>query len=148
MLGLKIQKPLQDDVLIHYEEQTFINERGEKEIRQEPVEVVNTAPNTLSKYSQCAEWCNANGAMIEDKGDFYEVVPIPEPTSEELASQVRSKRDALIAETDYLLAPDYPISQEDLEAVKVYRQALRDVPQQATFPENVTWPEKPIIQKL
>lgn len=99
-------------------------------------------------YSECAVWCNENEAMIEDKGDYYEVVPVPEPTKEDLAVQARSKRDYLISETDYLLMPDYPISQEDLESIKVYRQALRDVPQQSLFPSEINWPEKPVIQKL
>lgn len=34
-------------------------------------------------YASAAEWCNANGARIEDKGDCYEVVAIPDPTLEE-----------------------------------------------------------------
>ena len=99
-------------------------------------------------YSECAVWCNENEAMIEDKGDYYEVVPVPEPTKEDLAAQIRSKRDWMISETDYLLADDYPISPESLNAVKTYRQSLRDVPQQPTFPSEVIWPEKPVIQKL
>lgn len=38
-----------------------------------------------SDYSKAAEWCNEHqAAYIEDKGDFYEVVPLPEPTFEEL----------------------------------------------------------------
>lgn len=24
-------------------------------------------------YAECAVWCNANNAIIEDKGDYYEV---------------------------------------------------------------------------
>ena len=99
-------------------------------------------------YSECAVWCNENNATLEDKGNYYEVAPVPGPTEKDLAAQIRSKRDWLISETDYLLAIDYPISQESLEAVKVYRQALRDVPQQKGFPFDVTWPEKPVIQKL
>ena len=35
------------------------------------------------KYTQAALWCNANKAMIEDKGDWYEVVALPEQTLEE-----------------------------------------------------------------
>ena len=37
----------------------------------------------------------------------------------------------------------YTISPEDLEAVKVYRQALRDIPEQSGFPKNVQWPVEP-----
>lgn len=74
---------------------------------------------------------------------------IPEKTAEEklaeAAEQARQKRDRLIADTDFLLCADYPISAEDLEAVKAYRQALRDVPQQDGFPFDVVWPELPTI---
>lgn len=44
------------------------------------------ADSDLQAYSQVAEWCNNNQAMIEDKGDHYEVVAIviPEPTPEEI----------------------------------------------------------------
>ena len=66
-------------------------------------------------------------------------------TSAELAAQIRSRRDALIAGTDYLVMPDYPISAEQLEAVRTYRQALRDVTTQDTFPQSVIWPVKPDI---
>ncbi|EEO27217.1 DUF4376 domain-containing protein [Oxalobacter paraformigenes] len=30
-------------------------------------------------YTQTAIWCNDNRAVIEDKGDWYEVVALPEP---------------------------------------------------------------------
>lgn len=79
----------------------------------------------------------------------WRVEKIPEKTEaekrEEAEKSVRAKRDSLISETDYLLASDYPISAEDLEAVKVYRQALRDVPQQEGFPFDVVWPDLPVI---
>ena len=35
-------------------------------------------------YTATALWCNANKAMIEDKGDCYEVVALPEQTLEEV----------------------------------------------------------------
>lgn len=60
-----------------------------------------------------------------------------------LAASARQKRDRLIAATDYLVTPDYPISDDRLAKVKIYRQALRDIPEQAGFPRNITWPEKP-----
>lgn len=87
----------------------------------------------------------------EKRGDdlSWSIEKIPEKTEaekrEEAEKSVRAKRDSLISETDYLLTSDYPISAEDLEAVKVYRQALRDVPQQEGFPFDVVWPELPTI---
>lgn len=60
----------------------------------------------------------------------------PVPTTEDLAARVRAERDRRIAETDYLVMSDYPLSQEKLEEIKAYRQALRDIPQQLGFPWN------------
>lgn len=64
-------------------------------------------------------------------------------TDEDRAKAAREKRDRLLAETDFLLMPDYPISEEALEELKVYRQSLRDVPEQAGFPNTIEWPETP-----
>lgn len=87
-------------------------------------------------------------AMNDDDGNKIAttVEEIPQPTEEEKRAkkeaEVRAQRDSLIAKTDYLLAPDYPISAKDLEKVKAYRQALRDVPSQEDFPDNVVWPDE------
>lgn len=40
------------------------------------------------------------------------------------------------------MLPDHP-EHAHYDALVVYRQALRDVPEQLGFPENVTWPVKP-----
>ena len=76
---------------------------------------------------------------------------IPEKSPEELRAeaeqQARSKRDQLLDESDYYLQPDYPATNEGLEAVKAYRTALRGVPQQESFPIGVEWPVKPSVLK-
>ena len=60
-----------------------------------------------------------------------------------LAASTRQKRDRLIATTDYLVTPDYPIEPDRLAKIKIYRQALRDIPEQVGFPRTIVWPEKP-----
>ena len=57
---------------------------------------------------------------------------------ESLANAVRSKRDALIKETDFYMLPDYP---SPPQGIAEYRQALRDITEQPGFPHSVTWPE-------
>lgn len=64
-----------------------------------------------------------------------------------VARDVRRERDKRILATDYLLMTDYPISDVDLEAVKAYRQALRDITRQDGFPIDIVWPEKPEVVK-
>ena len=57
----------------------------------------------------------------------------------EAAASVRAERDKLLAETDWMGMSDVTMSAE----WATYRQALRDVPSQAGFPNNVTFPTKP-----
>lgn len=64
-----------------------------------------------------------------------------------VARDVRRERDKRILATDYLLMTDYPISDVDLEAVKAYRLALRDITRQDGFPIDIVWPEKPEVVK-
>lgn len=61
----------------------------------------------------------------------------------ETADEIRARRDRLLAATDWAVLPDSPLDAQSLEAVKTYRQALRDVPQQDGFPGTITWPEIP-----
>ena len=59
---------------------------------------------------------------------------------EEGKKAFRRDRSLRLAETDFVMFSDTPeASQEWLD----YRQALRDVPQQPGFPQNIVWPEKP-----
>lgn len=51
----------------------------------------------------------------------------------------RTKRNTLLAETDWWSCSDRTMSQAEID----YRQALRDIPQQEGFPMEITWPTKP-----
>lgn len=75
--------------------------------------------------------------------DFYGFPKGELKTDEEYAAEARGKRNQLIAETDYLVMPDYPLDEEKKAAVLAYRQALRDVPEQDGFPRQIDWPVKP-----
>lgn len=59
--------------------------------------------------------------------------------TEELWNALRTKRNQLLAETDYLALSDVTLSTEMAE----YRQALRDLPANTTDPANPSWPVKP-----
>lgn len=98
---------------------------------------------------EAAVWCNAGGEAyikeIEPMGSVrrFQIVKAPEPTDEELSTQARTERDRKIAKTDYYMMSDYPSNPQNLEELKVYRQALRDVPKQEGFPMDVRWPDVP-----
>lgn len=101
-------------------------------------------PHTeLEKLVSCTPY-------IEDNQVF--TVEIAPKTDEELASelaskaaQVRSVRDSLLASTDWTQLTDAPVNSS---VWATYRQALRDISNQAGFPVVVTWPKNPVeLQK-
>jgi hypothetical protein len=57
----------------------------------------------------------------------------------DLAQNVRSTRNQLLAETDWAALTDTVLTPE----MAAYRKALRDVTDQDGFPQNVIWPVKP-----
>jgi hypothetical protein len=56
------------------------------------------------------------------------------------AMAVRADRDRRLADSDWTQVADAPVDQA---AWATYRQGLRDVPAQAGFPWDITWPVKP-----
>ena len=73
----------------------------------------------------------------------------PPPTTEQIAAQVRAERDAKVEAIRWRIERHkdeqelgIPLT-EPFEPLLHYVQALRDVPQQAGFPESVEWPVEP-----
>lgn len=93
---------------------------------------------------EAAVWCNTRGdCSIQQVDGGYQIIQNPEPDDSMVAKAIRYKRDNLIGETDYYLMPDYPSNPQNLEELKVYRQALRDISEQEGFPRDVRWPDVP-----
>ena len=60
------------------------------------------------------------------------------PFDGDSAESARAYRDELLARCDSKVWPDHIP-----DAWRTYRQALRDVPEQAGFPASITWPTEP-----
>jgi hypothetical protein len=58
----------------------------------------------------------------------------------EQAKSVRADRNKRISDCDWTQVADSPV---DKAAWATYRQALRDIPQQAGFPWDIQWPDMP-----
>lgn len=86
----------------------------------------------------------------------------PEKTTEELASEVRTVRNALLSSTSWLIERHKEqiaggiktsILEEDYAALLSYRQSLRDLPQQPGFPWDgpddpaCPWPAMPALTR-
>lgn len=78
----------------------------------------------------------ADMGMLYQGGQF-----LPPPADvDKLASDARSKRNALLLASDRTQLADAPFDQT---AWAVYRQALRDITIQSGFPETINWPVAP-----
>jgi len=53
--------------------------------------------------------------------------------------EIKSLRNKMLSETDWWAVSDRVTTDAEL----AYRQALRDIPQQASFPDNAAWPTNP-----
>ena len=92
--------------------------------------------------------------------DTYESIKFPEgyekPPKEEFEAklqelidaqplkELRTKRNTLLAQTDYVATIDYPhATPEKKQEWLDYRQALRDLPSNTEDPANPIWPVPP-----
>lgn len=81
----------------------------------------------------------SNGGSIGDIWDG-ETFTTPTLVSDEIAAEIRKKRNAKLTLCDWTQVIDAPVDQA---AWATYRQALRDIPEQEGFPETVVWPTQP-----
>ena len=147
-------------------------EELEQEINEVEIKEIEQVPNTYyydkiyedhhlgsftesTKLAYALGWQNNTVAITDTEvsdltGWTYLKGYAPKKTEEqklnELANTIRSKRNSLLAETDYLLMNDYSISAEYLARIKKYRQELRDLTKQENFPTSVVFPDFPKIE--
>ena len=89
--------------------------------------------NTIDGTSYHLKWDSSEKEVVKDD---------TAKTAWELAEEwkrIRTQRNRLLSETDYLALKDNTLS----TAMKEYRNKLRSVPQDNSDPYNITWPTKP-----
>lgn len=60
--------------------------------------------------------------------------------NQRLAQEAREKRDSLLAATDWKVVKALEDGNGFDFDLAAYRQALRDIPEQPGFPQNIIWP--------
>ena len=87
-------------------------------------------------------------ALVE--GVWVQVWEVSEASPEEIgkrtedqARSVRSDRDYRLQETDWVVIKAYERGENIQAEWELYRQALRDITAQESFPYSVGWPTKP-----
>ena len=62
---------------------------------------------------------------------------------ERASESARNQRDRLLTETDWVTIRATDTGDPVPTEWQTYRQALRDIPDQTGFPDNVEWPQEP-----
>jgi glycerophosphoryl diester phosphodiesterase len=101
----------------------------------------NIPPNTIEitdeKWQECLENQHKRGVDIQTKKII--VITPSAPTIEQLLKKIRFKRNQLLAESDWTVLSDSPLTEDQKVKWKQYRQALRDFPATCD-PYNPVWP--------
>lgn len=82
---------------------------------------------------------------MDDKG-WVEISPDPEPVvvePESTADAVRNERNNLLSQSDWTMMSDVAMTAATKDSWTEYRRLLRDITLQASFPDDITWPNKP-----
>lgn len=82
----------------------------------------------LDEYAYVTEWCNNNHAMIVDKGEYYEVVPVPAPTKKEKNEAEIARLKAELSATDYkcMKFVDGALTEKEYAKVREQRAKIRE----------------------
>ena len=111
--------------------------------------VLRGEPTTEAEFNEMfrkVTGADANGSAIEsdnpdDWGTTWASVSAKrdELVAAQPMKELREERNRLIAETDWWASSDLTMTAEQT----AYRQALRDITDNATSLDDVTWPTKP-----
>jgi hypothetical protein len=72
----------------------------------------------------------------------YQIIDITY-TDEELIFRALDCRKSLLNQSDWTQLPDVQLTNAQVDAWKVYRQALRDITDQPGYPGTIIWPTIP-----
>lgn len=96
--------------------------------------------DVVASFSPVAYWAEQDAVVIDVAvGTTGKITPQVQETRP-APDVIRGRRNFLLAETDWTQLPDAKLTEQELAKWSAYRQALRDVPQQAGFPDTVVWP--------
>lgn len=87
------------------------------------------------------EQCDDEDLIETEDGEYYLRGEVPEIPETKKTEKIRIKRNRLLSESDWTQTFDAPLTAEERKGWAIYRQHLRDLPQQNDFPNSLIWPE-------
>lgn len=104
-----------------------------------------TTESIIEMYAPVRYWEELKTPVVEVLQGQTGTVVVPPPYITPASEVAVSKRNALLAESDWTQLSDVPLTSEQKSLWAAYRQQLRDITEQSGFPANINWPVKPGI---
>lgn len=143
--NIVIEYPYGPDVLRRDNPQTSFPEQLSEELLAE-WNIFTVESRNPPQFNYITENCNRVTPTL-DNGVWVETWEVTNASAdetnlrlEEKANGIISQRNSLLLESDWTQVADAPV---DKNVWAVYRQQLRDVTSQSTFPYSVQWPNSP-----
>jgi len=138
------------------------NDNGTVDVNLNGENVENVPTTNLDSSIHAVQWYGDHGEVeyndrneeITDFSEFNAIMTDRQTEVDRLAQEAldnepseeekdRSNRDQLLEDTDWIVVKYLDIGDPIPQEWSDYRQALRDITDQAGFPGNVEWPEEP-----
>jgi|TARA_R100000455_G_C6232398_1_gene93638 hypothetical protein len=107
------------------------------------VNMIEADADFASEHSLVAAAENAEIGGTYDGSSFVRKVVTDDRTTEQKTADARDARNGSLKYCDWTVGADSPLSDSKKAEWRTYRQALRDIPSQSDFPDNITWPTMP-----
>ncbi len=86
--------------------------------------------------------CSEDDLICLNNGDYFLRTEALDISEQQKAQEIRIKRNRLLSESDWTQTLDAPLTAQEREKWALYRQELRDITEQQSFPNSVVYPEK------
>lgn len=116
---------------------------GDENSRQLYMQQCDLAPYTMPAVVDTEKKLLCAGPQsIQEALDFFDTYDATILKQKQITAL--DQRNKLLIASDAFMLVDFPRGSATEQEILDYRQALRDVPEQAEFPGNIDWPIKPL----
>jgi len=129
---------------------SWINMSGFNLLPDDQLKTYGWLPWHLNQVELNLNEIHDNSIITIEQDRVLETQTKRQKTTEEISQEqsakadtIRGERNQLLQDTDWIIIKSMETTVSDIDDWKAYRQQLRDITDQAGFPNDVNWPVKP-----
>lgn len=95
-----------------------------------------SGPYTKPEFDSSTHYIRWNKSTLS-----YDIFELDKLTDDQILTDIRNRRNQILFYSDWRLSSDSPLTEQEKEKWRIYRQKLRDLPQDIEDVHNFEWPE-------